>query len=303
MYDEKLTILFLAANPVNTTQLRLEEELRDVQDALQRSDQRSRFVLRSAWAVRNDDLRRAMLNFEPQIVHFAGHGDEGGIYLEDRSGNARPVPGEALGNFFAQFPSVQCVVLNACYSEEVARAINRSVPYVLGMRTVVQDRAAITFAVAFYDGLGGGQSFDMAFNLAVSALQMEGLMETATPVMHRGSNAEEQNVKSIQSYTSESLPSMSYTIPQITRLSGPQYKALHSAMLGAYNQESLEMMARYELGVPLQNVAGGSDFSAVVFNLIDWAQRSGRLTNLLEAAAHSDNQDLKATVATLPQAR
>ena len=65
-----------------------------------------------------EDMRRAMLDHEPQVVHFAGHGKGGSIYLEDRIGNARAIAGEALGNFLANFPTVQCVILNACYSEE-----------------------------------------------------------------------------------------------------------------------------------------------------------------------------------------
>ncbi len=87
----------------------------------------------------------------------------------------------------------------------------------------------------------------------------------------------------------------------ITRLSGPQFKQFHEALLAAFDQESLTQMVRLEMGVNISSVAGGSNFSAVAFNLIDWAQRTGRLGELIAAAARSngDNPEIKAFVASL----
>ena len=72
--DAKKTILFLAANPISTHQLRLDEEIREIEAGLQRSRYRDRFELKQRWALRPTDLRRALLDYKPQIVHFAGHG-------------------------------------------------------------------------------------------------------------------------------------------------------------------------------------------------------------------------------------
>ena len=133
--DQKLKILFLAANPINTTQLRLEQELRDVKIALRQSRYRDQFDLQAVSAARINDMRQAMLDIEPQILHFSGHGEGGAIYLEDKDGNARPIGATAFANFLTNFPSVQCVVLNACYSEELGSAINTTVPFVVGMES------------------------------------------------------------------------------------------------------------------------------------------------------------------------
>jgi hypothetical protein len=67
-------ILFLAANPKGTSPLRLDEEVRDIQEGLQRAVNRDQFSLYSRWAVRPRDIHRAMLDIKPQIVHFSGHG-------------------------------------------------------------------------------------------------------------------------------------------------------------------------------------------------------------------------------------
>ena len=187
--DQKLKILFLAANPINTTQLRLEQELRDVKIALRQSRYRDQFDLQAVSAARINDMRQAMLDIEPQILHFSGHGEGGAIYLEDKDGNARPIGAAAFANFLTNFPSVQCVVLNACYSEELGAAINTTVPFVVGMETAVEDEAAISFAVAFYDVLGSGGNYERAFRLAANALELEDKLTAANPVLVKSPTA------------------------------------------------------------------------------------------------------------------
>ena len=41
----------------------------------------------------------------------------------------------------------------------------------------MEDRAAISFAVAFYDVLGAGGTYERAFRLAVNALDLEGTLQ------------------------------------------------------------------------------------------------------------------------------
>src|SRR5438067_1452690 len=128
------TILILTANPKNTDRLRLDEEVREIDEGLRRARQRDRFKLEQKWAVRPDDFRRAMLDHEPNIVHFSGHGaGQQGIVLEDNRGQPKPVSAKALQGLFQLFPNVECVLLNACYSEIQANAIAASVRYVIGM--------------------------------------------------------------------------------------------------------------------------------------------------------------------------
>lgn len=110
-------ILFLAANPKTTSRLRLDEEVREIEEGLKRSRQREQFILEQKWAVRSRDMRRAMLEVKPDIVHFSGHGAEDKrLILEDDSGKPQFVTPEALAGLFELFADrVECVVLNACY--------------------------------------------------------------------------------------------------------------------------------------------------------------------------------------------
>lgn len=180
----KKVILFLAANPLNTDRLRLDEEIREIDEGLRRAKHREQYELVQKWAVRPDTLRRALLDCSPHIVHFSGHGaGPKGLVFEDNYGLAQPVTAKALSHLFELFPQIECVLLNACYSETQARAILKHVPYVIGMSQSIGDRAAILFATSFYDGLGAGRKVDFAYKLACSALEFENNSEYLTPIL------------------------------------------------------------------------------------------------------------------------
>jgi hypothetical protein len=183
-------ILILASNPKGTTQLRLDEEAREIAEGLRRASKRDQFVIESRWAVRPDDLRRAILDFNPQIVHFSGHGEaDGGLVFENVTGQAKSVKPEALAGLFELATDhVECVLLNACYSENQANAIVQHINYVIGMKQPIGDRAAIKFAVGFYDALGAGRSVEVAYKFGVNAIQLEGISEELTPILKKNLN-------------------------------------------------------------------------------------------------------------------
>jgi hypothetical protein len=183
--SSRKTILVLASSPTNEARLRLDKEVREIDEGLRRSQHREKFTLQQRGAVRPDDLRRAMLDFNPQIVHFSGHGSgEDGLILENDLGEAQLVPTEALANLFKRFATrgLECVVLNACYSEIQADEIVKHIDYVVGMNSSIGDDAAIKFAVGFYDELGAGYSYEDAYHGGCDAIALQGIPEEHTPV-------------------------------------------------------------------------------------------------------------------------
>jgi hypothetical protein len=167
-------ILILAANPKLTPPLRLDEEVREIKEGLRRSKYRNQFEIYSEWAVRLRDLRRALLDHEPHIVHFIGHGRDNKLLVEDEVGTAVRVSSQAFADLFELCSAhVQCVVLNACYSARQADAISKHINYVIGMRKGIKDKASIEFAVGFYDALGAGKSIEEAFKFACIAIKMD----------------------------------------------------------------------------------------------------------------------------------
>ena len=176
-------ILILAASPTDIPRLRLEKEIREIEEGLRLAKERDSFNLKQRLAVRPEDLRRALLEYEPQIVHFCGHGETDGIFLENEAGTKQLVPKDALANLFKLFAKrgVQCVVLNACYSDVQAEEISQYINFVVGMSKAVGDQAAIQFAVGFYDALGAGWSYEEAYELGCNAIALSGIPEELTP--------------------------------------------------------------------------------------------------------------------------
>ncbi|XHX75963.1 MAG: S1 RNA-binding domain-containing protein [Stenomitos frigidus ULC029] len=183
-------ILILAANPKGTDKLRLDEEARDIKEGLRQARERDRFIIDSEWAVRPRDVRRTILYSKPQIVHFSGHGaEDGGLAFENEIGQVQLVQPDALAGLFKLLAEyVECVVLNACYSEIQANAIAQHIDFVIGMSKEIGDRAAIEFAVGFYDALGAGCLVETAYEFGCNAIQMAGIPEHLTPVLKCKSN-------------------------------------------------------------------------------------------------------------------
>ena len=192
----KQSILFLAANPMDTGRLRLEAEMREIEEGIQRASQRDNIAFTAKLALRIRDLSRSLLDAKPQIVHFAGHGTgPDGIVLEGNDGESVLVGNEALANLFALHRNtVQCVVLNACYSSEQAEAISKHIPVVVGMTNVIDDDAAAVFAVGFYDAIGAGCSYEEAFLHGRNAIELHGLPGQELPLLLKGSEMSLQNL-------------------------------------------------------------------------------------------------------------
>ena len=181
-------ILILTAIPHG---LRLDKEIRQIRSAIERATNRDIFKIENRTAVRPKDIRRAIAEEKPQIVHFCGHGQEdGSLILEDDGGNNKPVAPEALGSLFELHADyVKCVLLNACHSEKSAEAISQYINYVIGMNNSILDNPAITFSEGFYDGLGyisnNQDVFQRAFDEGMVAIQMENPSQGSIPVLKK----------------------------------------------------------------------------------------------------------------------
>jgi len=181
--NRRIKILFLAANPIDSDRLRLDEEIRQIDQALRQSEFRDRFEIRQHWAVRVSELQNILLRHKPDIVHFSGHGSEASeIYLEDEHGESYAVPGQALGELFRVLRgNIKCVVLNACFSQTQARAIAKAVDCVIGMSQAIGDVSSIRFAAAFYQALAFGKDVRTAFELGKNQIDLEKLPDSETP--------------------------------------------------------------------------------------------------------------------------
>jgi hypothetical protein len=149
------TILILAANPKDTNRLRLDEEAREIDEGLRRSRSRDKLDIVQRWALNIRDIRRVLLDYDPQIIHLIGHGKPEGLMVEDESGKVVSVNPEALSKLFEIFAgSVECVIMNAYYFKTHAKAIGKHIPYVVGIRKELVNEQAIEFFLGFRTGEG-----------------------------------------------------------------------------------------------------------------------------------------------------
>lgn len=176
-------ILFLAANPVTTTALALDEEVRAIDVAMRVSAQREAFALVSKWATRADDLQQHLLELRPAIVHFSGHGSEGGgLVLHGEREVMQVVSPAALAGLFRVLRGeVRVVFFNSCHSLALAEAVAQEIACAIGMGAAVGDEAARIFAASFYRALGFGRSVGEAFELGRAALALAGIAEEQAP--------------------------------------------------------------------------------------------------------------------------
>ncbi|MCP4695296.1 MAG: SUMF1/EgtB/PvdO family nonheme iron enzyme [Gammaproteobacteria bacterium] len=166
-------ILVLSANPKGTGALQIQDELKHIKDRIERSGQAGEFDVQIETSVALADLQQFMLRHKPAIVHFSGHGKAEGLLFNTPDGERQLAHPQGIAAVFRRFKEfVECVVLNACYSETQARAIFQHIPCVVGMQTRVPDQAALYFADGFYTGLAHGCSYRDAFESGVAQIQV-----------------------------------------------------------------------------------------------------------------------------------
>ena len=76
---------------------------------------------------------------------------------------------------------------------------------------------------------------------------------------------------------------------------GRKLEEIHAALLDAFTHASLRQMVRFQLDQQLERIAVGDSYDEIVFELVEWAERNDRLTDLLHGAcaANPSNQRLQ----------
>lgn len=174
---EKITVLFLASNPIDTHQLRLDEEARSIQEKIRLSEYRDSVQFESRWAMRASDILQAINETNPTIIHFSGHGaDTGELVLQNPNGTAKLVSADAISTAMATASdTIRLIVFNACFSEMQAASVVEHIEAAIGTSDSIGDETACTFAAQLYSSIGFGHSLRKAFDQAKAELLLEGI--------------------------------------------------------------------------------------------------------------------------------
>jgi len=167
-------ILFISCNPdTGCNPLKVQTEQRAIKEAFKGSANPRRFQFEDLPAATTDDLRRILLEKEFDIIHFSGHANAKSLFFEDERNAPLEVSIEAIADLVRKYPSVKCVVLNAC--ESVMSLTAPISPITIGMDEAITDNTAIEFSRGFYDALAAGTTIERAFSEGIIAVKLAGL--------------------------------------------------------------------------------------------------------------------------------
>jgi len=153
-----------------------------------------------------DDLRAALRDERPHVLHVMGHGGfdgetgRGAIFFAGRGGKPTPIDGGLLADQLRDCPSLRLVFLNACetacsaapnpFAGMANALLQAGVPAVLAMQFPIRDGAAVRFSAEVYRQLARGEPVEAAVaegRLAIRRLHPASL-EWGTPVLFLRAN-------------------------------------------------------------------------------------------------------------------
>ena len=176
------SILVVFASPRGSDGLRLGSEDRAIRECIDLSRHRESMTVRVLHAASITNVRRALLGSDYRIVHFSGHATGLGLVMEDALGEPQPVPQDALAELLSAYsPPIECVILNACYTDIQGELVSLGVPYTIAISGAISDGAAIEYSRGFYDAIGAGRDFEFAFQEGHRAVRLMNLCDGFAP--------------------------------------------------------------------------------------------------------------------------
>jgi len=171
--------LFLRANPVDVRQgmmLPLDREIKRIKEVL--SYRRDEFKMRDEGALEIEDFSKFLLEMRPHLLHFSGHGTTRGSLLWETSDSTKTaIQPERIASMIARFEQIQCIILNACYTTQLADSLHFHGIVVIGMTDSVTDDTAVHFARGLYQALAHGETLAQAFDLARDEITLSGAVD------------------------------------------------------------------------------------------------------------------------------
>ncbi|AVI52213.1 hypothetical protein C5O00_14025 [Pukyongia salina] len=176
-------ILFIKANPIDTADLRLENEENSIREVLERCEHRNNFVFETRGAVTTKALLNYLLSLSPNILHISGHGSsDEKLFIEGEDGYKEEISIAKLSNLLANFLNhIECLFLNSCHSLAHIEEISDDIPYVIGMREEIPNDTAILFSTSFYNALFNGKSIKDSFKVALDMISLRDFDDELIP--------------------------------------------------------------------------------------------------------------------------
>ena len=182
---KRLDVLYSTANPDPQSPLRVDAEIRQVQEVVRGSKLRDSVALHYRPAANLTSIMDGLNDLEPGIVHFSGHGFSGGIAVDHAK--VKPASGKVVTfDLLAKAVGAvdnppQVIVLNSCHSAGAKSAFLPPAKAIVVMGDSISDLAATAFAARFYAAIASGQSLQAAFEQGLVAIEAVSISEAKTP--------------------------------------------------------------------------------------------------------------------------
>jgi serine/threonine protein kinase len=198
-----LHMLVIIADPTDQTRLNPDEWEILIRDALVKPLETGQMMLRTVKQATRREIRKALLEQEPDIIQFVGHGiyQSGKGYLalvDENTGETWLVDDEVFANLYLGFDDhLGLISLATCESAKsddpqgflgiAPQLVQRGVPAVVAMHYKVYVKTAKVFLEDFYTSVSARRSIDWAVQSGRKAISLEfGLdnREFVTPVLY-----------------------------------------------------------------------------------------------------------------------
>lgn len=185
--QKELRVLYLTASPDKDSHLRVDAEVRRVQESVRGSVFRDKIKIEYRPAADLNTLINGLNDLRPQIIHFSGHGNEDGILADTGKigkSAAKMLSFDLLAKALdATDHPVEAVVLNSCNSASAKKTLLSATKVLIAMQVSVTDIAAAVFAQKFYAAIASGQSVNASFKQGKLAVESASIAEADTPAL------------------------------------------------------------------------------------------------------------------------
>ncbi len=282
-------VLYLGFQPEDADDLGIDAELDAIQSRLAHASGSNDLELIQRQDVDVEDLPTLLAQIQPEVLHIASHGQDGGrLFLRSRGRYRAIDPVDVQTILAGASPQLRLVVLNACYSEPLATALSAQGRFAIGSTRRVPSENASSFAGVLYGLIAEGKDLKMAHSEAMAAAMaddraLRGVFKIREP---EGARAEEL-VLAPRLAVATALEAA----PPPQRVKPNQLLLLLDVYAGAVSLDELEswMDDHRELRVKLRLSEfmarlGVEPLSALTTE-VDWAGLSEATQALLDAAA------------------
>jgi hypothetical protein len=168
--NSRKKVFFVAASPASLTPTEWDKEYMTVKTILNQHNLRRKYDIEMVCGV-TPEIFVDQLPDECWLIHFSGHGKEGGkIFLEDGENGAFIPRTKDLIEVLDAANGVKCLLFNSCYSDKIAYLAKNYVDYAIGISGTIDNSPAIDFVKYFYKSFAKYETVPMAYKNAMRQL-------------------------------------------------------------------------------------------------------------------------------------